>query len=422
MRLCAIRVLLLAALLVGCGGKSSGGSGGKGGGAVAGVAGAGGASAGTGGNAGDAGSGGSVTGSGGVAGTGAGGLAGTGAGGLAGTGGGGAGSGGTTGAAGTAGAGANVDAATDGDAIVCTPGEHPALRGAPDVLILLDASGSMNDDVTGQACQPNGCGATSKWALLIPAIEQIVATTQTRVNWGLKFFPDTDNRCGVSPNIAVPIGPGSSDAIALAIMARTSANGGVTNGGQTPTRVVETAAADVLSTVADTNPKFILLATDGIPNCLTTTNILADDSAGAINAVSTAAGRGFATFVVGIATGINPQTEVTLSQMAVAGGRPRSGSPEYYPVASTDELLATLDGIVGQAGMCTLGIGQPPPGGSLDAIDVRGDGAPIARDVAHVSGWDYADPGHTSIALFGAPCTALRNATVQQITIVFRCP
>src|SRR4029079_19778284 len=127
------------------------------------------------------------------------------------------------------------------------------------------------------------------------------------------------------------------------------------------------------------------------------------------------------TFVVGIAT-YGLSSDATLSYMAQAGGRPRDATPPYYPVTTTAELRATLDGIVGQAGTCTLGIGQPPPGGSLDAIDVRGDGTPIAREPNHPSGWDYADAAHTSIALFGASCTALRAGTIQRITIAFRCP
>ena len=74
----------------------------------------------------------------------------------------------------------------------------------PDILIVLDASGSMNEDQTNTSCGNQGCGATSKWALMVPAINQVVTDTQTEVNWGLKFFADSGS-CGVNNNAAVPI-------------------------------------------------------------------------------------------------------------------------------------------------------------------------------------------------------------------------
>jgi hypothetical protein len=320
--------------------------------------------------------------------------------------------------------GASGDAPADGteDAGTCTPTERPPLREFPDILILLDASGSMNNDLNDLSCT-TGCGADSKWAQMVPAINQIVAATDSSVNWGLKFFADTDSSCGVGSGLAVPIAPGNAAAIATAIAGRTTANGGLANGSRTPTRVVESVAANVLSTSTDTNRKFILLATDGLPNCAPgNADMAADDSAGAVAAVSDAASRGFATFVVGIATGSIPVADQTLSAMAVAGGRARNGTPAYYPVSSTSELLAALNGIVGQAGVCTVAIGAPPPGATLDAIDVHGDGTPIARDPTHTSGWDYADAAHTSIALFGTACTAVQSGAIQSITIVFRCP
>ena len=49
----------------------------------------------------------------------------------------------------------------------------------PDILIVLDASGSMNEDQTNTSCGNQGCGATSKWALMVPAINQVVTDTQT---------------------------------------------------------------------------------------------------------------------------------------------------------------------------------------------------------------------------------------------------
>ena len=60
----------------------------------------------------------------------------------------------------------------------------------PDILIVQDRSLSMTDDSNDKACAGgsiNGdgmCGAASKWAQTIAAINQVVAQTQAKVNWG----------------------------------------------------------------------------------------------------------------------------------------------------------------------------------------------------------------------------------------------
>ena len=118
----------------------------------------------------------------------------------------------------------------------CGARSKTAMKVAPDILILLDRSGSMNDDVNNQMCLPDGggmgmsmgCGAKSKWAQVTPAIMQVVSETQADVNWGLKFFPDNSaNTCNVSTTAAVDVGPQNAAAIGTAIMGATSTNGGV---------------------------------------------------------------------------------------------------------------------------------------------------------------------------------------------------
>jgi len=226
---------------------------------------------------------------GGTGGAGGNGTAGTGGidGGAAGTG---AGTGGI-GSAGTggtgAGAGGNNDASTTPDVppsdAACVPFEQTGVGSHPDILVLLDASGSMDND-TGENNCDMGCGAKSKWALTTAAVNQVVTATSANVSWGLKFFADKDAMCTVSAGVSVPLGQGNAAAIATAIAGRTSANGGVANGGATPTRAAVTAAVAYLSTIADGNPKFLLLATDGQPNCPVTGTSETDDSAAAIQA------------------------------------------------------------------------------------------------------------------------------------------
>ena len=107
----------------------------------------------------------------------------------------------------------------------CGEKTKTATKVPPEILILLDRSGSMNEDINGGTCNDGGigvganCGATSKWALTVPAINQVVKETEADVNWGLKFFPDsTTNSCNVSTTAAVPVGAGNAGAIASAII------------------------------------------------------------------------------------------------------------------------------------------------------------------------------------------------------------
>jgi hypothetical protein len=258
--------------------------------------------------------------------------------------------GGTTGAAGTngtagalgsagkAGGGAAAGAVgTAGQAGVngtsCGTFDHPSAVLPPDILIVQDASGSMNDDAANQSCN-GGCGASSKWAQMTPAINEVVAQTETEVNWGLKLFADLGNACGVSNNVAVAIAPNNAGAIATALAGRTDASGNVTNGSSTPTRAAENAAVAYLGGLADPNPKFILLATDGQPNCPATGVMAADDTQGAVAAVTAANTSGIPTFVIGISPP-GGTAEAALNAMATEGGYAQVGQPtQYYPVTS----------------------------------------------------------------------------------------
>src|ERR1022692_3455504 len=127
----------------------------------------------------------------------------------------------------------------------------------PDILIIEDRSGSMDNDQNDKACNNGGCGAASKWALVTAAINQVVST-DTSVNWGLKFFADADNQCGVNQGVSVGVAAGNSAAIATAIAGSTKANGGVNNGSYTPTRAAVNAGAAYLATLTDQNQKYLL--------------------------------------------------------------------------------------------------------------------------------------------------------------------
>jgi hypothetical protein len=308
----------------------------------------------------------------------------------------------------------------------------------PDILIVLDRSGSMNESYNGTSCgaggtggRPGGgtnCGADSKWAKVVPAITQVVSETDTEVNWGLKFFPESMggagmDACAVSNNADVTVGPSKGAAIQTAIMGSTQANGGVATGyNGTPTRNAANGAAGYLQTLTDTNPKFILLATDGVPTCPEPG--VTDASPGAIAAVQAAKTAGYSTFVVGIATANSAAADATLSGMATAGGLARAATPTYYPVTNADDLAAAIRTLVGVAATCSFQVGPTPTSDgttSLDKIDVFGDGVPIQRDMTHANGYDYKDASMQQIEVHGPLCDQIKSGAIKDVTVTFRC-
>ena len=344
----------------------------------------------------------------------------------AGSGGGGANSGTPLGTGNSSGTGlVGGGAAQNGHAAVtgmnCATTQQTVARLPPDILIVLDASGSMNNNISDMNCGNAGCGATSKWAQMTPAINTVVGQTEGDVNWGLKFFADTDATCGVGNNVAVGVGANHAAMISSAIMGRTDANGGVTNGSRTPTRLAENAGASYLAGLNDKNPRFILLATDGLPNCAPGADSAADDSSGAVMAVQNAAMMGIPTFVVGVATG-GSVADSTLSSMSNAGGYPRAGNPTYYAVSSTSEFVAVLQTLVGVAGTCTFAVPDPPNADTDRAhIGVIVNGTELPKDTNHTNGWDYTSTGMTAVQVYGPQCDAIMNGSANSVEIVFKC-
>jgi hypothetical protein len=318
---------------------------------------------------------------------------------------------GAAGSAGKAGSGSG-GAAGVGGTITCGQTNVPLQPIAPDILILLDNSLSMNNDAGGNPC-PNGCGPNSRWEQATTAIQDVVMTTQATVNWGLKFM-DANPTCGVTTGVAVDVGPGGYAAISNALAL-------VHPLGDTPTELAINSAVAYLQSRTGPNSKYILLATDGLPNCKPgDSNMNDDDSAGAEAALEAARTAGFDTFVVGIATSDPAATDI-LNAMAVAGGvpRPAGSDTSYYLASDTPTLEAALTTIAANATPCSFTL-PPAPTGSTLAISAAtsGGSVTIAKDPAN--GWAYA-ADMKSIALNGTACASAQNGAYASVVASYLC-
>jgi hypothetical protein len=273
----------------------------------------------------------------------------------------------------------------------------------PDVLIVLDKSTSMLDFAKGiLGCLLLQCN--SKWTDMTSALKSTVTATQGTVSWGLKLFP-SDSSCGVTDAVTAPVAPNNASAVNDAIDANKPS-------GSTPTRLALESGGRYLMGLTTPNPRFVVLATDGQPNCAGQ-NSGADDMA-TIAAVASLASAGIPVFVIGV--GIGADADATLSAMATAGGKPRQASPTYYPVATSADLSAALSAIGGQIVSCTLPIKEPPDPTNI-AVDA--DGMRVPR--SPTEGWDYGANGKT-IQLSGTWCTNYQNGMIKDVQTIFGCP
>ncbi|HTA19816.1 MAG TPA: vWA domain-containing protein [Polyangia bacterium] len=277
----------------------------------------------------------------------------------------------------------------------------------PDLLIVLDKSGSMANDQTDTPCA-RGVACQSKWADMTAGINMVVAQTDTTIRWGLKYF-STDGNCGVAAGAAVPIAANNAAAIAGSIMMSMPK-------GNTPTAAAVASGATYLMSLTDPNPKYILLATDGEPNCGAGARKTGDsDAAGAEAAVTMAAAAGIPVFVVGV--GNVDSAHMTLNALATNGGRPQTGDPAFYPVTNTADLVSVLTKIGGQIASCSFSLGKAPP--DPTNIAVYADGVRLAQSMTN--GWEYG-AGMTSVELYGAACDNVKSKATKDVQAVFGCP
>ena len=305
----------------------------------------------------------------------------------------------------------------------CIEANPQTMNVPPDVLILLDRSGSMNDEVDGTTCR-NGCGAVSKWTQMTGALNNFIQSATVPVNWGLMFFgTGQSGSCTVATRADVAPGAATAPMIATAI----AGTGPATS---TPTTAAVTAAAAYLNQLADTNPKFILLATDGIPTCgmsmcaagvnLGGGSPTQCDDANAIASVQAAHDTMMIpTFVIGIGTATGGG-DATLTAMANAGGFPRAGqTPAYYPVSSATDLEAAFMAISGMVNACFFSV-TPVPKSATDITGVTGDGNPIPQDAT--DGWSFINMGATAgVQLNGKSCDDYKNKVIQSVSVQLPC-
>ncbi len=293
----------------------------------------------------------------------------------------------------------------------CGSTRNPTMRQPPDLLLVFDRSGSMAaDPATGRNCNPPAT-CPSKWNQAVAAVNTAVAGSQTMIRWGLKLFSTDGNSCNVTAGAQVDIDLNTAPAIAATLA-------GAGPAGSTPTTLAMTMAGDYLAGLTTPNPRFIVLVTDGQPTCAGG-NGNRDDSPAAVAAVAAQATRGFGTFVIGVATATDAMATMTLTQMSDAGLHARAGTPNYYVVNNTAELVTALGSIGTQVASCTFTLTSAPP--DPTNVVVLADGKIVPKDASPTdNGWMYG-AGMTSVTLTGSYCQDVMSNVVTNVEVLFGC-
>ena len=274
---------------------------------------------------------------------------------------------------------------------------------------------------------PGGSGLPTRWQIVHDTLARVLPPYDRQIAVGAKLFPD-DASCGVGPGLGVTPHVGAVSNV-LALFDRYVPEGG------TPTAEALRLAIEALP--ASDNPRIVVVATDGAPNCNDDTGVPPDmcvctgprrqclqpppygpqaclDSTRTLDVVRMAyRDQGVPVVVVGIDDPTRPDLSDFLDQVAIAGGwpRPPTASRRFYDARSPADLETAFGDIADLISRCVLTADVPPPVGA--SVDLQVDGRSIPRDPMHMDGWDLTDPTRGVFTLFGSSCDALAGgATV----------
>ena len=337
----------------------------------------------------------------------------------------------------------------DGAAVDSRCGSEP-FEASPmpvNLLLVIDKSGSMKDI-------PSGFGS-DKWSAMKDSLGSALASLPEQVSLGLQLYPKAGCDLPEGSDIDVEVQP-AADALPHVQSALEQSE----PGGGTPTAAALARALGYFTQGAGkqlTGAKYVLLATDGGPNCNDALQCADDVNACTVNldgqcpsavqnccdeamagpgaqvgclddvetraSVEALATAGIPTFVIGI-----PGTEsyaTLLDELAMAGGRAnKDGPPSYFAVTregtAPGGLTSVLSAITSSVLMsCRLTLGSTPP--ALDKLNVQVDGKVLPQKGP--DGWALdttTDP--PTVELKGATCERVEREGVQNITVLFGCP
>ncbi|HEX7509430.1 MAG TPA: vWA domain-containing protein [Polyangia bacterium] len=292
-----------------------------------------------------------------------------------------------------------------------------------DVLVLLDRSGSMD----------TAYGSGTRYQAVATMLSDLVATYAAHVRFGYQEMPgrqSCDARlvsgCCASPPL-VRIADSNAQEVIAAIAAAEPMDG------NTPTAASLQAALAYYQNLNDgIDNRFVLLATDGAPNCTLAGALSSGDAsdatspacADALSQVSAMVALGVRVMVLNLGTGLGEDANggaACLDALAHAGGDAASpGSPGYYSAHDPQQLRLAIEQVFGgvQQPSCSLRLGKSVRDTAKVAVYL--DGQPIPRNAP--SGW-YLDSSLNppNVVITGTWCEQIQDFQVTKVEAQYDC-
>lgn len=286
---------------------------------------------------------------------------------------------------------------------MCGSTEFAITRLAPNVMILLDRSGSMDGDVDGR----------TRWDVAKVAIRTVTERFAGEIRFGLATYSScTGGGCSAG-SVVVPIGDDVAriNDFLAPLAGRGSSRGtppdylcdsGDPETSTGPSLMALTAEASLQDPLRQ---NAVLLVTDGQES----------DCGGPDGAGGAGALRALPFPVRTYAVGFSADTSASqLMAIAVAGGTDR-----FYQADDEAGLAGALETIADEVASCEYRIDMPPPDPMDLYVYFDDDPAGVANDAT--DGWTF-DAASGTLRFHGAACAAIRAGTVTDIDVVFGCP
>jgi hypothetical protein len=279
----------------------------------------------------------------------------------------------------------------DGGTTVCETLEALAQPNQPRVLVVVDRSGSMAGD---------------RWTQVTEGVAAIL-TNFGDFSFGLSLYPaigeELDCKAG---KLDVAPREGALGEIRTTLLS--DAARALPDNGYTPTAAtLEAARESLVLTPDDERERYVLLVTDGKPNCkLGAPNKYDPDEPATYDALDSLLAEGVRTFVIGYQTA---EFASIMDTMAVHGGTQR-----HYAVESGDELQDAIKGVASSLAPCSYELEKDAPGAEYVRVLIDG------REVAYGAN-GFTVEGRRRVLVQGAACDGLRDGKSHGVQVLVEC-
>ncbi|MCA9704909.1 MAG: VWA domain-containing protein [Myxococcales bacterium] len=281
---------------------------------------------------------------------------------------------------------------------MCPELEEVLLPQIPTFQLVVDQSGSMDEDFD---------GGDTRWEAMERTLvgpDGVVTLLQSNIRFGISLYNNPG--MGTCPSVTT-LAPQLDAADEIAALLA-----GEQPGGDTPTgESLEQITSDLLGDAWD-GDKVMVLTTDGEPD----TCAVPEPSPGAqvdmvrgvaVDAVTAAYGEGIRTFVISVGIDI---AQEHLQDLANAGIGQQAGDPDapFWVANDTASLVAAFNDIVAGLRPCEFSLNAPVMEGQEGQCSVTVND--VEFPFGDADGWVLPDP--STLGLQGAACDAIQQGVV----------